>query len=68
MNTTHIEYHVETECGRNMCISACSMEHLMRSLVYSNLRPTRVMLQSEYEAEQDKLREIQNKLKEFDAA
>lgn len=71
MNTAavpQVEYHVETECGRNFCWSANDMEHLFRQLHDRCYRATRVLLQSEYEAEQEELRRIQSKLKELDAA
>jgi hypothetical protein len=63
-----IEYHVETECGRNFCWSASSLESLFRDLISKQYYATRVMLQSEYEAEQDRIAMIREKLKEDEAA
>jgi len=63
-----IEYHVETECGRNFCWSALDMDHLFRTLLYNGYRATRVMLQSEWEAEQDEIREIRKKLEAMENA
>jgi hypothetical protein len=70
-----IEYRVLTECGRNFCWSAESLDDLFRKMSYRGYFAKHVQLMSEYEAECERQyeqarleRELQEAVEKGDAA